>query len=121
MGPHVAQFTLDSVGSAGTVAAPTAGATVTWIQAPQNGRYSVQVAYGYEPGLQDTPGAKRNNLLLQVDGTSVGSLTHLASVTATYAATLILTVTAAMWISLNVISPDTLGRYSGGLILSKLG
>mgnify|MGYP001580898241 CR=1 FL=1 len=122
MGPHVAQFTLDSVGSAGVVAAPTAGATVTWLQAPQNGRYAVQITYGYEPGgIIPGPQTKVNNLRLQVDGTSVSSLTHLGSVSATYAATVILTVTAANWISLNVISPDAGSRYVGGLILSKLG
>jgi len=120
MGGHVAQFVADSIGSAGFVSAPTAGATVTWIQAPQNGRYSVQVTYGYEPVLPPGEAAKINNLRLQVDGTSVGSLTHLASVSATYAATVILTVTTQNWISLNAITGST-GRYVGGLILSKLG
>jgi hypothetical protein len=117
LGGHVAQFVADSVGSAGVVSAPTAGATVTWLQAPQNGRYSVQITYGYEPASGP---AKVNNLRLQVDGTSVGSLTHLAAVSSTYAATVILTVTSVNWISLNAISADT-GRYVGGLLLSKLG
>lgn len=124
MGGHVSQFVLDSVGSAGFVASPATGATVTWLQAPQNGRYSVQVFYGVEPAATSgspTFQAKFNNLQLQVDGTSVGSLTHLAVVSATYAATVILTVTAQNWIGLNVITKDTGARYTGGLILSKLG
>jgi len=120
MGGHVSQFVLDSRSSAGFVTTPDADATVTWMQAPQNGRYSVQVTYGYEPVLPPGQAAKLNNLRLQVDGTSIGSLTHLASVSATYAATLILTVTTENWISLNVITGST-GRYVGGLILSKLG
>lgn len=119
MGGHVAQFVADSVGSAGFVTAPAAGDTVVWLQAPQNGRYSVQMFWGYEPAVPFT-NAKLNNLRLQVDGTAVGSLTHLAMVSATYAATVILTVTASNWISLNAISAST-GRYTGGLLLSKLG
>ncbi len=119
MGGHVAQFVADSVGSAGIVTAPTAGATVTWIQAPQNGRYSVQIVYAYEPSSPAAAG-RPNNLALRVDGTAVTSLTHLASVSATYAATVILTVTSVNWIALNSIATDT-GRHSGGLILSKIG
>ena len=123
MGGHIGQFVLDSVGSAGFVSAPAAGATVTWLRAPQNGRYSVQLTYGIEPGGSGTPGDQRkiNNLRLQVDGTAVGSLTHLGSVSSTYAATVILTVTAENWISLNVISGDASTRYTGGMILSRLG
>ena len=120
MGGHVGQFVADSIGSAGFVSAPTAGATVTWIQAPQNGRYSVQVTYGVEPTFGIVAQTKFNNLVLQVDTTAVTSLTHLATVTATYAATVILTVTSVNWIGLNVISGDTGARYAGGLILSKL-
>lgn len=119
MGGHVAQFVLDSVGSAGVVTSPAAGATITWIQAPQNGRYSVQLAYGYEPAAAGIEN-RVNNVRLQVDGTVVSSLTHLGTVSATYAATVILTVTAAHWIGLNVITVDT-ARYTGGMILSKLG
>lgn len=121
MGGHVGQFVLDSVGSAGFVAAPAAGATVTWIQAPQNGRYSVQLLWAYQPTLSTDPQSKQNNLRLQVDGTAVTSLTHLATASSTYAATVILTVTTSNWISLNVISGDANGRYLGNLILSKLG
>lgn len=120
MGGHVAQFVADSLGSAGFVAAPASGATVTWLQAPQNGRYSVQVLYGVEPALPVVGVARLNNLRLQVDGTSIGSLTHLAVVSATYAVTVILTVTKDNWIGLNVITTDT-ARYTGGLLLSKLG
>lgn len=121
MGGHVGQFIADSVGSAGFVAAPAAGATVTWIQAPQNGRYSVQLLWAYQPTLPTDPQSKTNNLRLQVDGTAVTSLTHLATASATYAATAILTVVTTNWISLNVISGDANGRYTGNLILSKLG
>lgn len=123
MGGHVAQFIADSVGSAGFVSAPAAGATVVWLQAPQNGRYSVQLTYGYEPTAVALPQTqlKFNNLRLQVDGTSVGSLTHLAMVSASYAATVILTVTSLNWIGINVITGDANARYTGGLLLSKLG
>lgn len=117
MGGHVAQFVADSIGSAGLVTAPTAGATVTWIQAPQNGRYSVQITYAVEP-LNSA--GRPNNLALRVDGTAVTSLTHLASSSAAYLATVILTVTSVNWIALNAIAADT-ARYSGGLILSKMG
>lgn len=118
MGGHVGQFVADSLGSAGLVSSPASGATITWLQAPQNGRYSVQLTWGLSGSA---PSSRPNNVRLQVDTTAVTSLVMLAGTSGTYAATVILTVVSTNWIGLNVITGDTGATYVGNILLSKLG
>jgi hypothetical protein len=118
MGGHVGQFVADSVGSAGFVSSPANGATITWIQAPQNGRYSAQLLWGLSGSA---PASRLNNVQLQVDTTVVSSLIMLAATSGVYAATVVLTVVSTNWVALNVITGDSGATYVGNILLSKLG
>lgn len=117
-GAIVRQFVLSTVGSTSLVTAPAAGATITWLQVPQDGEYSVQLAYGVSGVPLST---RNNNVRLQVDATTVTSLILQAGVatSASYQATVVLKVTSQNWIALNVITGDA-AQYVGSILATRM-
>lgn len=115
-GALVNQFSLSSVASTSLVSSPAAGATITWLQVPQDGKYSVQLVYGTLSGQP----VRQNNVRLQVGNVTVTSLVQVAVVSTIQLATLILSVPSEQFIGLNVITGDAGATYTGSIIATKL-
>ncbi len=115
-GGLVRQFVLSTTGSTSFVASPAALATITWLQVPQDGEYSVQLQYGLTGQGQTF---RLNNIRLPIDSTAITSLILLSSATV-HAATVILKVTSGNWIALNVISADPGLIYHGSILPTRM-